>query len=329
MPGPLIVTNGDNTTAGMLRAGFDGELLPWRDMLHDGPVPSGLPLEKLSALRAAFLAEECGGSADKIVSDFIERDAKIRAHKRYDRIELWFEHDLYDQLQLIQLLDFFAQEGRSERLLLMQANDYLGVQSPDALKALQPTARPVTAEQFTLARRAWEAFTAETPEQIAVLAFSKETALPYVVPAFRRFLQELPAIGSGLSLTEERCLGAFLGGPLSAGALFGVTQQQEEARFLGDLPFFQRLDGLCFGTTPLVQGLPMRLRNMVRSSDENGYRAFATAPLTLTDAGRAALDGHLDHAQANGIARWFGGTYLKKGKLWRRDSSGQLVPPVA
>lgn len=328
MPRRLIVTNGDNATAGMLRARFDGELLPWRDMLHDGPVPSGLPLEKLSELRAAFLAE-FGGPADKIANDLIERDAKIRAHARYDRIEFWFEHDLYDQLQLIQLLDFFAREGRSEGLLLMQANDYLGVQSPDALKALQPTARAVTAEQFTMACRAWTAFTAETPEQIAALAFGKETALPYVVSAFRRFLQELPAIGSGLSLTEERCLGALVRGPLSAGALFGVMQEQEEARFLGDLPFFQRLDGLCFGTTPLLQGLPMRLQNMVTSSDENGYRAFATAPLTLTDAGRATLDGRLDHVQANGIARWFGGTYLKREKLWRRDSSGQLVPPIA
>jgi hypothetical protein len=328
MPRTLIVTNGDSTAAGMLQAGFDGEVLPWRDMLHDGPVPSGLPLERLSAVRAAFLAEFVR-SADKIINDFIERDAKIRSQGRYDRIELWFEHDLYDQLQIIQLLNFFAEEGRSEGLLLVQADDYLGMQSPDALKALQPTARAVTAEQLTLAGKAWAAFTADRPEQIAALAFGKQTALPYLAPAFRRLLQELPAVNSGLSLTEERCLGALARGPLSAGALFGVTQQQEDARFLGDLPFFQRLDGLCFGTTPLLQGLPLRMREMMTSVDENAYRAFATAPLTLTDAGRAALEGRFDHAQANGIARWFGGTYLKNEKLWRRDSTGQPVLPAA
>jgi hypothetical protein len=323
----LIVTNGDNTTAGMLSAGFDAELLPWRDMLHDGPVPSDLPLEKLSILRAAFLADEFNGPADKIAGDFIARDAKMRSHAGYDRIELWFEHDLYDQLQLLQLLDFFAQEGRSDGLLLVQASDYLGQQSPDALKALQPAARPVTKEQFALARQAWAAFTAATPEAIPPLAFGNDRALPYVASALRRLLQELPAVGSGLGLTEERCLGALVRGPRGVGALFGITQEQEEGRFLADLPFFQRLDGLCFGAVPLLEGLPMRSRDVMQSPDENGYRAFATAQLMLTEAGRAALDGRLDHAQANGVARWFGGTYLKPDRLWRRDPGGGLVAP--
>jgi hypothetical protein len=325
----LIVTNGDNTTAGMLSAGFDGELLPWRDMLHDGPVRSGLPLEKLSILRAAFLAEQFGGLTDKIAGDFIGRDAKIRAHASYDRIELWFEHDLYDQLQLLQLLDFFAREGRSDGLLLMQAADYLGQQSPDALKALQPTARLVTQEQFALAQKAWAAFTAETPEPMSAMAFGGETALPYVAPALHRMLQELPAVGSGLSLTEERCLAALVRGPRGVGALFKVTQEQEEARFLADLPFFHLLDGLCFGPVPLLHGLPMRARQVMQGRDDSGYRAFATAQLMLTDAGRAALDGRFNHVQANGIARWFGGTYLKAEKLWRRDPAGRLVAPSA
>ena len=34
----------------------------------------------------------------------------MRAHADFDRIELWFEHDLYDQLQLLQILAFFADE---------------------------------------------------------------------------------------------------------------------------------------------------------------------------------------------------------------------------
>jgi hypothetical protein len=324
----LIVTNGDNTTAGMLQAGFDADLLPWRDMLHDGPVPSGLALEELSKLRARFLAEEFGAPA-KTGSDFAERDEKVRAHADYERIELWFEHDLYDQLQLIQLLDVFAQERRSEGLYLMQADDYLGMQTPEALAALQSKARPVTSDQFALAQSTWAAFTSATPEKISPLAFGDYKSLPYLSSALRRLLQELPAVGSGLSLTEERCLVALKDGPRSVGALFKITQEQEEARFLADLPFFKLLDGLCFATTPLLLGLPYRSKACVTGPDEGNYRAFAKAELTLTDAGRAALDGRFDHAQENGIARWFGGTFLKAGSLWRRDQRGDLVAPSA
>ena len=42
----LHVTNGDSTTATMERAGITGDLLPWRDVLHEGPVPD-LPPEEL------------------------------------------------------------------------------------------------------------------------------------------------------------------------------------------------------------------------------------------------------------------------------------------
>jgi hypothetical protein len=324
----LIVTNGDNATAGMLQAGFDAELLPWRDVLHDGPVPAGITLENLSKIRAKFLAEEFGAPA-KTGSDFAERDAKIRSHGDYDRVELWFEHDLYDQLQLIQLLDLFAQERRSEGLFLVQADDYLGMQTPEALAALQPTARPVTSDQFALAQSAWAAFTSPTPQKIPPLAFNDHASLPYLASALRRLLQELPAIASGLSLTEERCLLALTDGSRSVGALFKITQEQEEARFLADLPFFKLLDGLCFATTPLLHDLPCRSKACVTGQDEGNYRAFAKAELTLTDAGHAALDGRFDHAQENGIIRWFGGTLLKAGSLWRRDQRGHLVSPSA
>jgi hypothetical protein len=323
----LIVTNGDNTIAGMREAGFDGELVPWRDMLHDGPVPGGLKLEELSKLRAGFLSVQFAGPAAKISSDFAERDATIRAHAHYERIELWFEHDLYDQLQLLQLLDFFAAEGRSDDLYLMQADDYLGLQTPDALAALQPRARPVTAEDFVQAQMAWAAFTCATPEKIPPLAFRDAAALPHLPSALQRLLRELPATGSGLSLTEERCLRALGNGPRSVGTLFKITQAEEDARFLADLPFFQRLDGLCFVATPLLQGLPLRMQQVVNGPDENNYRAFAKAELTLTEAGRAAIHGSLDHVGENAVERWFGGTYLTTESMWRRDPRGHLVAP--
>jgi len=48
----LNITNGDCTVKLMAAAGIPGVILPWRDVLHDGPVPAGLSLEQLSAVRA-------------------------------------------------------------------------------------------------------------------------------------------------------------------------------------------------------------------------------------------------------------------------------------
>jgi len=44
----LHITNGDATLRLMGPAGLPGEFLPWRDVLHEGPVPAGLDLEVLA-----------------------------------------------------------------------------------------------------------------------------------------------------------------------------------------------------------------------------------------------------------------------------------------
>jgi hypothetical protein len=320
----LIITNGDSTVALMRAAGFDGELLPWRDALHDGPVSGGLLLEALSLIRAQFLAAEFRLPLGEVNRGFAERDAKLRDHARYDRVELWFEHDLYDQLQLIQLLEFFADEKRLEGLFLVQADDYLGVQRPEALHALQGIAIPVTAEHCATAGRGWNAFTAATPEALAAQAAINEPPLPYLAAALQRLVQELPAIGSGLGLTQERILTALSERPRLIAELFQITQEQETARFLGDLSFFRRIDDLAFAETPLVRG-PRSASNRGPTGGPADYHAFARTPIELTDAGRDALAERFDHARDNGINRWVGGTHLTSGSLWRRNRGGGLA----
>lgn len=54
----LHITNGDSVVDWLLAAGVPGAMLPWRDVLHEGPVPAGLSLQKLSEVRARFIAEQ-------------------------------------------------------------------------------------------------------------------------------------------------------------------------------------------------------------------------------------------------------------------------------
>jgi hypothetical protein len=109
------------------------------------------------------------------------------------------------------------------------------------LRALKSKAVPVSAEQFETARRAWLAFTASTPEEIARQAPAEIPGHPHLAKALQRLLQELPAVGSGLSLNQERVLSAARDAPRAVAELFQVTQQQEDAKFLGDVPFFRIL----------------------------------------------------------------------------------------
>src|SRR5262249_457423 len=159
-------------------------------------------------------------------------------------------------LQLIQILDLLANLGRTDEVFLVQASDYLGPMSAEAIAALAGAARPVTRDQFAAGAAAWRAFTAAAPEPLPALPALKPRPLPSRPAARARRLEELPAVGPGLALTEERAWAALGGEPRRVGEFFAVTQAQEEARFLGDTPFFGRLDGLAFCQTPLIEGLP-------------------------------------------------------------------------
>lgn len=44
----LNITNGDCAVSIMQQANIAGDFLPWRDVLHDGPVPENLSLAELS-----------------------------------------------------------------------------------------------------------------------------------------------------------------------------------------------------------------------------------------------------------------------------------------
>ena len=98
-----------------------------------------------------------------IEAEFAERDAVMAALAGYPRIELWFEHDLYDQLQLIQILACLAADARTEGVTLVQADDFLGRQRPDTILAFEALARPLDRADLDLGAGVWSALGSPTP----------------------------------------------------------------------------------------------------------------------------------------------------------------------
>ena len=87
-------------------------------MLHLGPLPAGLGATGLAARWARFIAG-CGwGEVDTVRAGFAARDFRFARASRRGAIVLWFEHDLYDQLQLLQILDRLATRGPARRSLV-------------------------------------------------------------------------------------------------------------------------------------------------------------------------------------------------------------------
>ena len=132
----------------------------------------------------------------------------------YDRVVLWFEHDVTDQLSLIHLLGHYARHRRPPRLELVSIGDFpgagrftgLGELPPEALRMLWKTRKPVSAVQLQSGLDAWRALANPDPRPLAAIMRSDTPALPLLARALHRHLCELPSAVNGLSLTEELAL---------------------------------------------------------------------------------------------------------------------------
>src|SRR5438270_13970602 len=148
----------------MGEAGVEGRIIPWRDVLHEGPVDSSLPLEELSKARARFITGQSWDDFAHVSGDFVERDRVIRHLDYFDEVVLWFEDDLYDQLQLIQLLDLFGRgPAKNKKLSVIVVDGYIPPLSVAELKQLEAKRPPVRQEQLDLGQRAWKAFGSKDP----------------------------------------------------------------------------------------------------------------------------------------------------------------------
>jgi hypothetical protein len=211
----LHITNGDCAVAVIAQV-VSGEILPWRDVLHEGPVRAGLSLEELSIERARFIADAGWDSFPEVSKQFEERDAAFLRAGTHDEIVLWFEHDLYDQLQLIQVLDGLVEMGGPPVSLICEA-EYLGNMAPARAAELFELRNPVTRRHLYEGRDAWAAFRSADP---LAIDWTKPKALQFLGAALRRHLQEFPWTSDGRSRTERQILEG--------------TQHLEEPVFLGD-----------------------------------------------------------------------------------------------
>ncbi|HEY6710168.1 MAG TPA: hypothetical protein VJB61_21565 [Actinomycetota bacterium] len=316
------VTNGDITVDLLRRAGLARDALAWADVLHEGPVPAGLDDAGLRRARAEFLAGADGLDPAAVLRRFSERDQALAAGRDGEYV-LWFEADLYDQLQIAQILATLGDLGVDPgRVTLVCIGEYpgiahfggLGELEPGQLPGLLDAATPLTAEALDLGAAAWAALRAPDPGGLGRIAASRSRELRFLGEAFDRLAREYPSTRDGLSLTERRTLAATPAEGATAGTVFGRLGEREARPYLGDLFFFGLVARLARARVPLLE------------LDPPAGEVGAATRLRPTPAGRRVLRGEADQVALNGIDRWVGGVHLQGPEApWRWDEGTESI----
>ena len=329
----LHVTNGDGA-AGLLKASsLEGDVLAWRDPMHHGPFPAEADLKELSLIRGRYLAGPDLPEAD-VVRDFELRNDHFKGAVRYDEVVLWFEHDLLDQLQLLQILDLVGSGHVCPRRLSMVCIDRfegidgfrgLGQLTPDQAASLWPARQAVSEGEIALASAGWAAFRSDDPTKLERFLEGDLSALPFLAAALKRHLEEYPAADTGLTRTERQILKLVAEGMMNPVDLFVQNMELETVLFAGDWTTFSRIAGMCTGPHPLLSCEPGGTFRYP-PSEQLSREAFTGQEFGLTPEGEEV---HAGHSSARGLMHrdeWLGGVHLDSAEaMWMWERTGERL----
>jgi len=313
----LHLLNGRSTEETFRQTSVPGDYFSFRDALISGPVLPDLVAEEWRRLRAAHLAQSYGVRIDECERDLLRQSEVLNSSLDHDEVVLWFEHDLFCQLNLLYLLHWFSNADLgATSLSLINIGNFpgrphfrgLGELNSAELGSLFHERERVTNEQLELGRRAWQAFSSPEPTEIETLIETNTSSLPFLATALRAHLRRFPATTNGLGTVENKTLNLIDQGCEEFSSVFVEFSNSESVYGLGDAQLWLSLKSLANVKRPLITGLA--------NLDNN---AEIDQRFSLTEDGGAVLKGERDFLELNSIDQWLGGVHLNGREVWRWD----------
>ena len=319
----LHIHNGDSAAGTAKKSDIPGEHLAWREALVCGPAPGDLSQDEFRQMRAQHLSDAYGANLDKTVQELRAQEETLARFSDHEEVVLWFEPDLFGQVQLIYLLDWFAHKELGQtRLTLICINEFPGIEgfrgfgelNEEQLAALFPQRQEVTQPQLDLGSKAWQAYSSAQAGGLIVLLNSDTSALPFLKDALSKHLQRFPSTGNGLGRVERVGLDLVAKGFCNFKSLFPAFARREPEYGFGDAQFYFELKRLAAATIPaLTLTVPDR-----RAATDQAQMLLSS--FEITEYGKAVLVGEEDFVRSNGIDHWLGGVHLVGSEAaWRWD----------
>jgi hypothetical protein len=322
----LHIHNGDSSAGTAKSSGLAGEHLAWREALVCGPAPGGLTDDEFRKVRAEHLASAYYRSIEDCERGLRAQEQALARFSDHEEVVLWFDHDLFCQVQLIWLLNWFARQeiGKTKLSLISigkfpRIDDFrgLGQLNPLQLASLLPQRHEVTARQLNLGRVAWEAYSAADPRGLPALLESDTTALPFLGSTLFKHLQRFPSARNGLGRVEDLGLELATSGHHEFFDLLAAFGKAEPVYGFGDAQFYLEMKALADALNPLIA--------IGGTSDTEGDTPIRSS-FHVTETGRDVLNGAQDFVQINGIEKWLGGVHLSGNEApWRWDESRKYL----
>jgi hypothetical protein len=257
MSSQLHITNGDSFTHRLEGLKLKGDIITWREMLCEGKTETNVGSESFWKTRFDFLHKNYKVSKSWFVEKTLKEYRSLCNHKQQDQIILWFEYDLFCQINMLAVISWLKTHRRfAEVSLVCSGNEDdtdtlygLNELSDEQILNLYENRIQLSQNDIEYADYVWQLYCSDNPIRLENLIDYDQYQYTYLSDAIQAHLRRFPTIKNGLNDVENRILEiaeeerpaskkALLGKILSNQGLYGFGDTQYERKISKLKPLF-------------------------------------------------------------------------------------------
>ncbi len=251
----IHVLNGDSTVKILEKSEIKGDIVVWREILCEGPLHKNVGSDEFWLNRYSYFEDELGISKLEYFDKTIKEIVKIEDLSGYNNVVLWFEFDLFCQVNLLALCTYLLgnyvkkakyylvctgyKKGEQE---LQSLSDY----SPLEFKTLFENKIALSKSNLEFAKNCWNIYVENDLNKLKSFDFNKNLKFQYLQLAMDQHLNRFPT-ENGLNQIENKILEIINSNLFSKNEIVNallIWQQNETVYGFGDLQYFQYLKKL-------------------------------------------------------------------------------------
>ncbi len=300
----LHITNGDSFTERLKSLKLKGDIITWREMLCEGKTETNVGSESFWKTRFEFLHKNYKVTKSIFIEKTLKEYRSLCNHKQQDHIVLWFEYDLFCQVNMLAVLSWLKANRKYAEISLVcsgkedETDKLYGLNELDdeRLLNLYENRTVLSQDDIEYADYVWQLYCSDNPIRLENLRDFGEFQFEYLSDALKSHLQRFPSIKNGLNVLENKVLDlSVVTKPKSRRQLLGTLLKNQGNYGFGDTQFDRILTTL----KPL-------------------YSSFN--PVRLTKKGKEILDGKTSYYSCIRDNDDYLGGALKYNYLYNTDS---------
>ncbi|MGA9239515.1 DUF1835 domain-containing protein [Robiginitalea sp.] len=309
MSSQLHITNGDSFTQRLKKLKFKGEIITWREMLCEGKTETSVGSEAFWKTRFEFLHKNYNISKSWFVEKTLKEYRSLCNHKQQDEIILWFEYDLFCQINMLAVISWLKTHRRHVQISLVcsgyedDSSRLYGLNelTDDQIQEHFNSRVALSQNDIEYADYVWQLYCSDNPIRLENLSDFELYQFNYLEDALKAHLRRFPAIKNGLNEIENRVLQVAAEGKSSSKkALMGALLQDQGWYGFGDTQYQRILKNL----RPLFHSFnPVRLSKKGKEILENKDNYYATLRDTEAYLGGALKYNYLYNSEAGRILK--------------------------